>query len=193
MHPSLELLIHPAEGRTQLLSPGVGLFTRARPRGELLSAGAEAGVLLTLGRPTRLLVPPGVEGRILSERPERVLAPVGYKTPLYELAPIAAAQPASTPEQHARQHGTALLFRSPQSGRFYHRPTPDAPPFVTAGSIVTEGDPIGLIEVMKTFAHLAYRAASSLPERARILRILVADGAEIAEGEPLLELESAVP
>ena len=191
MENSLELLVQSAEGRTHLLSPSVGLFTRARRRGELLRAGAEAGVLLTLGRPTRLVVPAGLEGRVLSELPERVCAPVGYRSVLYELAPIAAAEPAIPPDERAREHGSALLFRATQSGRFYHRPTPDAPPFIAQGSIVADGDPIGLVEVMKTFAHLTYRATSGLPKRARILRILVSDGAEIAEGDPLLELEPA--
>ncbi|MDE2166943.1 MAG: hypothetical protein KGJ66_11490 [Alphaproteobacteria bacterium] len=40
---------------------------------------------------------------------------------------------------------------APLLGRFYARPEPGAPPFVSVGSAVTEDTTVGLIEVMKTF------------------------------------------
>jgi biotin carboxyl carrier protein len=36
-------------------------------------------------------------------------------------------------------------------GTFYRAPSPDAPPFVEVGSIVSKGQPLCLIEVMKLF------------------------------------------
>jgi hypothetical protein len=41
---------------------------------------------------------------------------------------------------------------------------------------------------MKTFQPLKYRAAAGLPARAQLLRWLAADGAEVAEGQPLAAL-----
>ena len=49
---------------------------------------------------------------------------------------------------------------------------------------------VGLIEVMKTFTHLAYTADGGLPENARIVRVLVGDGDEVREDDPLLEVET---
>ena len=42
-------------------------------------------------------------------------------------------------------------IQSPLPGTFYHKPSPDDPPYKTAGDAVAEGDVIGLVEVMKTF------------------------------------------
>ena len=36
-------------------------------------------------------------------------------------------------------------------GTFYRAPTPEAPPFVEVGSVVSLGQPLCLIEVMKLF------------------------------------------
>jgi biotin carboxyl carrier protein len=40
---------------------------------------------------------------------------------------------------------------SPLPGTFYRRPAPDKPSYKDDGDTVTEGDVIGLIEVMKSF------------------------------------------
>ena len=61
--------------------------------------------------------------------------------------------------------------------------------------MITAGQTIGLIEVMKTFTHLAYtpedKGGNALPTRARVVRIVAGDGDEVAEGDPLFEVEPA--
>jgi biotin carboxyl carrier protein len=192
---SVELLVEQRGEGVALLAPGVGLFTRARGEGELLAAGADAGTLLVLGRALRLVAPPGVEGRITTPRAAPTHRPVAFGELLYELRPIAAAVAAPADGEaggadptasETRAGGGGLLVRSPRSGRFFLRPAPTEEPFVAPGAIVEEGQPIGLIEVMKTFAHVPYTAAGGLPPRARVERVLVQDGAEIAVGDPLL-------
>ncbi|MBT6256222.1 MAG: biotin carboxyl carrier domain-containing protein [Alphaproteobacteria bacterium] len=42
-------------------------------------------------------------------------------------------------------------IQSPLPGTFYFTPSPGEPSFKSAGDSVSEGDVIGLIEVMKTF------------------------------------------
>jgi biotin carboxyl carrier protein len=54
------------------------------------------------------------------------------------------------------------------------------------GRELEPGTPIGLIEVMKTFAQVVYRAERGLPARARIVRVLARDGADVDEGAPLI-------
>jgi hypothetical protein len=44
---------------------------------------------------------------------------------------------------------------------------------------------------MKTFTLVHYQPAGGLPPRARVVRIVPTDGAEIAEKAPLLELAPA--
>jgi len=68
---------------------------------------------------------------------------------------------------------------------------PPTPAFVEPGSVVTEGQTIGLLEVMKTFTQLVYRAENGLPPRARVARVVVPDGGEVKDGGVLLELEPA--
>jgi acetyl-CoA carboxylase biotin carboxyl carrier protein len=186
MSARLELLLEGRDGRVRLLSPDVGFFTEALSQGAEVVAGERAGSLLTLGRSIELHVPAGAAGVITSSPPDRLRAPFGFGEVLYELAASAAAKPKAPA---AASRGGDLLLRSPQSGRFYHRPSPSDPPFVAAGATIEDGRPIGMIEVMKTFAHVPYRAAGSLPKRAKVLRLIAADGADVKQGDPLLEVE----
>lgn len=185
-----ELLVRREGEATWLASPDVGLFTNAQHAGSLLGPGQFAGTLLAHGRQTKLLVPAGVCGRVTNERPERVHAPVGYGATLYELAPIEAGV-ALESEAAAEGDGSALIVPAPQTGRFYHRPSPDEPAYVDPGATVVDGQPIGLLEIMKTFSQVLYHGTGKLPARAKVVRWLVEDGAEVREGEGLLEIEAA--
>jgi len=77
----------------------------------------------------------------------------------------------------------ARSFASPLPGIFYRRPSPDQPPFKEVGDMVAIGDPVGVVEVMKTFAQV------QAEEAGRLVRFLVDDDAEVSAGEPLYELE----
>jgi biotin carboxyl carrier protein len=190
MTQPLELLLERVGERLVLKSPGVGLFTRALPAGALVSPHASAGVLNALGRRFELVAPEGALGRVVNAPPERVQAPVGYGTVLYELAPLDSGALA-TPQVRAAAgaRAGALVFRAPHSGRFWQRPSPNDPPFLRPGDALADGQTIGLIEVMKTFTHLVYRSGGELPARAKLVRFLAADGAEVKDGGELLELE----
>jgi biotin carboxyl carrier protein len=96
----------------------------------------------------------------------------------------------SASESQGSKRDDALVLRSPQSGRFYQRPAPGEPQFVVAGGEIAEGTPVGLIEVMKTFTHVVYRASSSLPPRARLKRFIAGDGADVRQGDVLIEIEA---
>ncbi len=77
---------------------------------------------------------------------------------------------------------TQLL--SPLPGIFYHRASPDSPPFKTPGDHVSAGEVIGLIEVMKSFNEVRADAAG------RLVRYLVNHEGEVMPGEPYAELEA---
>jgi acetyl-CoA carboxylase biotin carboxyl carrier protein len=72
---------------------------------------------------------------------------------------------------------------APLPGTFYRRPAPDQPAFKDNGDEVTAGDPVGLIEVMKTFTNVVAEEAG------RILRFLVENEDPVMAGDPLYELE----
>lgn len=194
---TLELFVERSDDRTRLRSPEVGLFAGALPAGSLLAPGQVAGTIETLGRERQLLVPDDVGGRIVSDPPALTRSPVGYGDVVYEVEPIAAGSalatrvPPAASTARTSPDARALLLPSPQAGRFYHRPAPGDPPFVAVGAIVADGEVVGMIEVMKTFSHVPYRAGGSLPRRAKVLRAIAADGADVKRGDPLLEVEPA--
>jgi acetyl-CoA carboxylase biotin carboxyl carrier protein len=53
---------------------------------------------------------------------------------------------------------------TPMPGVFYRRPSPDADNFVEPGDSVTEGQTIGLIEIMKSFSELKASSDGVLKE-----------------------------
>jgi acetyl-CoA carboxylase biotin carboxyl carrier protein len=82
------------------------------------------------------------------------------------------------------------VFKAPTSGRFYGRPGPDKPAFVTAGAEITTGTTVCLLEVMKTFHRVTYGGAG-LPPEARVVAIAVADEADVNSGDVLVRVEPA--
>jgi acetyl-CoA carboxylase biotin carboxyl carrier protein len=97
------------------------------------------------------------------------------------VVPPAAAEVRPTAEAAAAEHPGVV--RSPMVGTVYLAREPGGTPFVRPGATVSEGDTLLLIEAMKTYNEV--RA----PRGGRITRILVADGAPVEYGEPLLILE----
>lgn len=187
----LPLIVERADERIVLRAPEVGIVSGQLARGAALAAGQVAGALTILGRSVQLVVPEDVQGAIVSDAFELSRQPVGYADVLYVLAPLASAGDASAKTSSARAADASLVFRSPQSGRFWHASTPGATPLARAGDTLREGQPLGLIEVMKTFSHVAYKPSGALPSPARVVRVLVKDGADVRSGDPLVELESA--
>ena len=74
-------------------------------------------------------------------------------------------------------------IRSPLPGVFYRRPAPDADEFVKPGDQITEGQAIGIVEVMKTFAELKATASGTLKE------FLVEDQDEVSVGQDITVIE----
>ena len=187
---SMQLLVRVDGVSTELLSPGVGNFMAALPLGAIVSPGQFAGELATLGKISQLVVPADVQGVVRSHPPKRTRAAVGYGQVLYELSALEAASAAVQQRTSASSEaGTDLGLRSPQSGRFYHRSAPGDASLCEVGRELEIGTPIGLIEVMKTFTQVVYRAERGLPPRARIVRVMVRDGADVDEGAVLIVVE----
>lgn len=69
---------------------------------------------------------------------------------------------------------------TPMPGVFYRKPSPDADDFVQPGDSVTEGQTIGLIEIMKSFTELKATADGVLTEFHVENEVEISIGQEIA-------------
>jgi len=77
------------------------------------------------------------------------------------------------------------VVNAPLTGIFYAAPSPGAPAFISVGSIVAVGQPIGLIEAMKLFNEIKSDKAG------RVVRIIAQDGLLVKAKTPIIEVEPA--
>ena len=178
-------------GTTQLLAPTVGVFTARVREGELVSAGQVLGSIDVLGVLSELRAPDGVAGRVTSRiGGTRTRIPVQFGDPLFAISESSMAPVAKAGMVGNVSSAATLSFTAPMSGRFYSRPSPNDPPFVSAGDIVQRGQTIGLLEVIKTFNRLVYQG-EALPERALVVRIVPGEGDDVVRGDLILALGSS--
>lgn len=181
MHaPHAAALVHTAGARVELRAPMPGWFVPAIGAGDLVTADEVIGQLVVLGR--SIAITAGhVRGLAVAPGDPRA---VGHGDPLVTLD-LEARVGGEAPAERAADDAVAAgrVFRAPTSGRFYGRPAPDKPAFVTAGSTLQPGATVCLLEVMKTFHRVTYGG-----EPARVDAVLVADGDDVNAGDPLLAL-----
>jgi acetyl-CoA carboxylase biotin carboxyl carrier protein len=169
----------------ELRAPQPGWFRRTVAADHLVAPGDPIGELEVLGR-VLTVTAPRIRGlvQLVGEAGEARRA-VGYGDVLFRV--IAGGAIAATDDAADPGHAVAgLVFRAPTSGRYYSRSSPDKPAFVTAGAELAPGATVCLLEVMKTFNRVTYSGA-----RVRVTELLVADGADVSAGDPLLALEPA--
>ena len=77
------------------------------------------------------------------------------------------------------------VVNAPLTGIFYAAPSPGAPAFISVGSIVAVGQPIGLIEAMKLFNEIESEVSG------KIVQILVDDSSPVEYDQPLFLVEPA--
>lgn len=87
------------------------------------------------------------------------------------------AAPVSDPASHPG------AITSPMVGTVYMQAEPGAPPFITVGATINEGDTLLIVEAMKTMNQIP------APRAGVIKRILVEDGAAVEFGAPLVIIE----
>jgi acetyl-CoA carboxylase biotin carboxyl carrier protein len=86
----------------------------------------------------------------------------------------------------AEQPGRRVV-RAPLVGTFYRAPQPGAPPFVTPGDAVEEGETLGIVEAMKLMNHVTADRAGLVVE------VLAGDGEPVEYDQPLMVLETFSP
>lgn len=123
----------------------------------------------------------GVQIRIkgMSEQPQIAPAPVVVS----HSAPVAHAAPPAAPVAATRSH--LIAIESPMVGTFYRSPTPEDPPFIKPGDVVSIGQTVGLIEAMKVYSEVPAEVGGRVVELAAENGKLVQMGQAIAYVEPL--------
>lgn len=103
--------------------------------------------------------------------------PVTYAAPVASLAAPApaAAQPAA--------ESTANAFKSPMVGTFYRASSPDAAPFVKEGDTVSAGQPLAIIEAMKTMNTIESDRSGT------VTKVLVSNAQAVEFGQPLFIIQ----
>jgi biotin carboxyl carrier protein len=179
------------EGESYLVrSPAVGVVEAVPDTGIYLNSMEGFLTLRVLGRRQIVLLPRGVEGRVVEQLVEGRWVPVEYNQPLLRLR---AGHEASDEERAGRTTGGAaeagldrdlIAVLSPTDGIFHRQATPESPPFVEEGTAVAHGTVLGLVEVMKCFNRIVY-GGRGLPERGVVARVLAANAVEVKYGQPL--------
>jgi acetyl-CoA carboxylase biotin carboxyl carrier protein len=91
--------------------------------------------------------------------------------------PVAATPLPVDPAQHPG------VVASPMVGTAYLAPEPGARPFVEVGTLVKTGEPLMIIEAMKTMNQIP------APRSGTVIQILVDDGQPVEYGQPLMIIE----
>ncbi len=110
-------------------------------------------------------------------------APAASSAPRLEPGAAAASlsQSASTSSVESTAH--LVPVEAPMVGTFYRAPKPDAPPFVSEGDAVKEGQVLCIVEAMKLMNEIEAKVAG------RIVKILVENGQPVEFGQSLFLLE----
>lgn len=181
------------EGRLRVLSPTVGWWRDHPHPGALAGAGSRIGTLEHLNRRFTLVLPDGAAGRVQGPLPRERAVAVEYGGLLFEMAPILVEDREGLLEEARAVEGASVgvlaagmhAVVAPTDGVFYRAPSPGAAPFVEVGKRVKAGQPVGLVEVMKTFNQILF-GGPGFPDDALVVEVRVGDVQEVRAGQVLL-------
>lgn len=92
-------------------------------------------------------------------------------------------RPTTHKPTHADPEALGLTIRAGMAGTFYRSLSPGAKPFVEIGSLVQEGDQLGIIEAMKMLNPVEAERDGI------VVAIHVADGGSVEPGSALFDVE----
>jgi acetyl-CoA carboxylase biotin carboxyl carrier protein len=140
-----------------------------------------------------LLEESGIAEIEIKEGEESVRISRGVVAPIPNPQPIASPPPIAVPpaavEAHAHDHDNAAVSHdghvvaAPMVGTFYDAPSPDSDPFVRVGQVVSEGDPLCIIEAMKIMNPIEADRAGT------ITAVLVDNGHPVEYEQPLFVID----
>jgi acetyl-CoA carboxylase biotin carboxyl carrier protein len=123
------------------------------------------------------------EEQVTLHRPNHLSAPQ-VQMPVAAAVPPPAVAPAKAADAPV-DRGGLVAIESPMVGTFYSAASPDADPFVSAGSTLAEGDVVCLIEAMKIFNEIKAEVGGTIET------VLVNSGDAVEFGQELLLVRPA--
>lgn len=112
-------------------------------------------------------------------------APAAYP-PAYAPAPQPAAPaPAAPAPAEAPAGPKTIVIESPMVGTFYSSGSPDAPSFVSVGTVIQPTTTLCIIEAMKVFTDIPAGVSGTIAE------ILVKNGQTVEFGQPMFRVVPA--
>lgn len=99
-------------------------------------------------------------------------APVAASAPAPAPRPAAEA-PAPVPAEGGSAAGNLIEIRSPIVGTFYRSSSPEKPPFVKPGDMITSGTVVCIIEAMKLFNEIEAEVSG------KVVKVLVDDASPV--------------
>ena len=112
------------------------------------------------------------------------VAPIAPPPPApAEAPPTADAPPPAAPAAEERSPPSGFPIDAPMVGTMYRAPSPGAPPFVEAGSRISAGDVVCIIEAMKILNQIESEVGGVVRE------ILVENGQPVEFGQTLMVVE----
>jgi acetyl-CoA carboxylase biotin carboxyl carrier protein len=91
--------------------------------------------------------------------------------------------PIETADVEGSEQAQNNFINAPMPSRFYRAPSPEEPPFVEVGDVVSVGEPVAVLEVMKTYNPV------EAPFSCEILEILAKDGEAVEYAQPLFRVK----
>jgi acetyl-CoA carboxylase biotin carboxyl carrier protein len=114
----------------------------------------------------------------VARRPQPIInAAPARSLPAEAVAIAAVANPAADPADHPG------VVTSPMVGTAYRGPEPGARPYVEVGTRVRVGEPLLIVEAMKTMNQIP------APRAGTVTQVLIEDGQPVEFGEPLMIIE----
>ncbi len=178
--------------RLVVRAPIVGWWSEHPAAGTVVGPGSPVGLLTQLNRQARLVLPDGAAGRVVAS-PETRIVGCEFGQTMFHLARLDARAQTDLESKHletGHPGDTGLpagcwAVIAPTDGVFYVRSAPDAPPFAKVGDRIRSGQPVGLVEVMKTFNQIQY-GGPGLPDEVEVVDVRCGDGVEVSAGQVLM-------
>ncbi|VEP12623.1 Biotin carboxyl carrier protein of acetyl-CoA carboxylase [Hyella patelloides LEGE 07179] len=100
------------------------------------------------------------------------------------ITPVATppTTPVSEPTSPLAEQQKWVEITSPMVGTFYRAPTPDEPPFVDVGELISKGDTVCIIEAMKLMNDIDAEVSGE------IMEIVVQNGEPVEFGQVLMRV-----
>jgi len=114
---------------------------------------------------------------IVQQIPQQTTKPEAVSIPITEKSPTELLSNAK--QEDSTDETNYITIKASMIGTFYRSSSPEAPPFVSVGDSIKEGDTICIIEAMKLFNEIESEMSG------KIIKVLVDDTTPIEFDQPL--------